>query len=70
MTQTEAAFLIWKTWRQVLDAKGFTDELLISICEEEEEEWQNTYLKLAAREGKDVITELGLTTMPNSSDGK
>jgi hypothetical protein len=55
----QAAYDIWSAYRHALETKAFKNELLISICEEEEREWQNIYLTLTENESKGILMELG-----------
>jgi len=59
MTDANAAYDIWHAYRNALESKVFTDPLVIAICEEEEHEWQNIYLKLSEEDGKRVLGQLG-----------
>lgn len=63
----KAAFEIWQSYRNALESKSFTDEWLISICQEEEEAWQDTYLKLTQKEGESELSQLGFGTSTGTS---
>lgn len=63
----KAAFEIWQSYRNALESKCFTDEWLVSVCQEEEEVWQDIYLKLTQKEGESELSQLGLSTNTGTS---
>ena len=59
ITEASLALDIWLSYQRALNANRFTDPLLISICEEEEEEWRNIYLALSKADGVHELAQLG-----------
>lgn len=55
-----AAYKIWMAFREALEKKAFTDPTLIAICEEEEEAWQDAYVRLSDGETVSILNELGI----------
>lgn len=56
----EAAYKIWSAFREAIEKKAFTDPTLIAICEEEEDAWQDVYVRLTDGETEAICKDLGV----------
>lgn len=66
ITEASAALDIWLAYQRAINAKVFTDPVLVGICEEEEEEWRNIYLSLSKSKGANELAQLGFSSNQDS----